>query len=76
MTTLEAITNSVHANYPHLLADSVYIRDYCFWDCIRNQELPVKELADVKPYIIKHGIVDFTLVIFFSDNTIGYRLNI
>ena len=76
MTTLEAITNSVHANYPHLLADSVYIRDYSFWDCIRNHELPVKELADVKPYLIKHGIVDFTLVIFFSDNTIGYRLKI
>ena len=76
MTTLEAITNSVNANYPHLLANNVFIRDYCFWDCIRNCELPVKELADVKPYIVSHGIVDFSLVIFFSDNTIGYRLNV
>ena len=76
MKTLEAITNSVYANYPYLLANSVHIRDYCFWDCIRNKELPVRELADVRPYLIKHGIVDFTLVIFFSDNTIGYRLKI
>lgn len=76
MTTLEAITNSIHVNYPHLLADNVYVRDYSFWDCIRNYELPVRELVDVKPYLIKHGIVDFTLVIFFSDNTIGYRLKI
>jgi hypothetical protein len=76
MTSLEAITNSVHANYPHLLADSVYIRDYCFWDCIRNQELPVKEIEEVKPYLVSKGIVDFALVIFFSDNTIGYRLKI
>jgi len=38
--------------------------------------LPVRELSDVKPYLIKHGIVDFTLVIFFSDNTIGFRLNL
>jgi hypothetical protein len=76
MTTLEAITNSVHANYPHLLADNITIRDYYFWDCIKNQELPVRELSDVKPYLINHGIVDFTLVIFFSDNTIGFRLNL
>ena len=76
MTTLEAITNSVHANYPHLLAAKNHLVDYCFWDCVRNCELPVRELAEVKPYLISKGIVDFTLVIFFSDNTIGYRLKI
>ena len=76
MTTLEAITNSVYANYPHLLAANIYIRNYSFWDCIRNRELPVRELVDVKPYIIKHGIIDFALVIYFSDNTIGYRLDL
>ena len=76
MTTLETITNSVYANYPHLLANNIFIRDYYFWDCIRNCELPVKELSEVKPYLIKHDIVDFTLVIYFSDNTIGFRLKI
>jgi hypothetical protein len=76
MTTLEAITNSVHANYPHLLANNVSVVDYCFWDCVQNCELPVRELAEVKPYLISKGIIDFTLVIFFSDNTIGYRLKI
>jgi len=76
MTTLEAITNSVYANYPHLLADNVSIVDYCFWDCLSNTEIPVKEMKEVKNYLTSNGIVDFTLVIFFSDNTIGYRLKI
>jgi hypothetical protein len=76
MTTLEAITNSVYANYPHLLAGGVTIRDYSFWDCARNTEIPVKETKDVKNYLTSNGITDFSLVIFFSDNTIGYRLKV
>lgn len=74
--TIEAITEIVRANYPHLLDNDTKIIDYCFWDAKTNKELPVKKLEDVNAYRITQNVTDLVLVIYFSDNTIGYRLKI
>ena len=74
--TLVAITNNVQIKYPHLLEDGVTITDYSFWDCKDNTVIPSKDLNVVKQIINTKKITDFTLVIFFSNNIIGYRLDI
>jgi hypothetical protein len=74
--TIEAITEIIRVNHPHLLDGDTKIIDYCFWNATTNKELPVKKLEDVNTYKLVNGNFDLVLVIFFSDNTIGYRLNI
>lgn len=74
--TLEMITNNVRVKYPHLLEENITITDYLFWDCKENIEIPSKDLATVKLIIASKKITDFALVIFFSNNIIGYRLEI
>lgn len=74
--TLEMITNNVQIKYPHLLENGVTITDYLFWDCKQNCEIPLKDLKQVKAYLLGKSITDFALVIFFSNNIIGYRLDI
>jgi hypothetical protein len=74
--TIETLTEIVRINYPHLLDGDTKIIDYCFWNATSNKELPVKKLEDVKTYKLTHDNFDLVLVIFFSDNTIGFRLKI
>lgn len=74
--TLEAITQLVHKNYPHLLDNNTTIIDYCFWNPFTNAEVPVKDLDSVNRYKIINNIPEILLVIYFSDNTIGYRLKL
>ena len=74
--TLEMITNNVRIKYPHLLEDGVSVADYYFWDCKVNAVIPSKDLNIVKQIITSKKITDFALVIFFSNNIIGYRLDI
>ena len=74
--TIFAITEFVRKAYPHLLDNGTTVIDYCFWDCAANKELPVKDLDAVNNYKNTHNIKDLVLVIYFSDNTIGYRLNL
>jgi hypothetical protein len=74
--TIEAITEIIRVNYPHLLDNNTTIVDYCFWDAATNKELPVKKLEDVNVYKLTHSSCDLVLVIYFSDNTIGYRLKL
>lgn len=74
--TILAITEIIRKNYPHLLDNDTTIIDYCFWDCTTNRELPVKDLDAVNYYKTAYNIKDLVLVIYFSDNTIGYRLKI
>ena len=73
---LYAITEIIRTNYPHLLQDGVTIIDYCFWNATTNKELPVKDLDAVNKYKLINGIKDLVLVIYFSNDTIGYRLKI
>jgi len=74
--TIEALTEIIQTNYPHLLDEDTKIIDYCFWDATNNKELPVKKLEQVNAYKLTRGNFDLVLVIYFSDNTIGYRLKI
>lgn len=74
--TLEMITNNVQIKYPHLLDDGVTITKYYFWDCKENCAIPSKDLKVVKQIIASKNITDFALVIYFSNNIIGYRLDI
>lgn len=74
--TVLAITEIIQKNYPHLLDNDTTIIDYCFWNGATNKELPVKELNAVNAYKNTHNIRDLILVIYFSDNTIGYRLKL
>ena len=74
--TLEMITNNVQTKYPHLLEGGVTIRDYYFWDCKENSAIPSKDLNIVKQIVATKRITDLALVIFFSNNIIGYRLDI
>lgn len=73
---LEKITASVRSNCPQLLEDEVIIKDFCFWDCTKNVEIPVKDLDEIKVYLVANKITDFALVIYFSNNIIGYRLSV
>lgn len=74
--TIYVLTEIIRKNYPHLLDNDTIIVDYCFWDGIKNKELPVKKLDAVQVYKTLNNIKDLVLVIYFSDNTIGYRLKI
>ena len=74
--TLDMITHNVGIKYPHLLEGGVTITDYYFWDCKNNGAIPSKDLKVVKQIIASKNITDFALVIFFSNNIIGYRLDI
>lgn len=74
--TLAAITHLVHTSYPHLLDNNTSIIDYCFWDPLTNKEVPIKDLDGVNKYKILNNIPEILLVIYFSDNTIGYRLKL
>lgn len=74
-STLDAITENVFKNYPLFLEDAK-ISHYYFWDCTKNEEIPPREIKDVKNYLEIHKIKDFALVIVFSDNIIGYRLKV
>jgi hypothetical protein len=73
--TIDALTDIIRVNYPHLLEGRTIV-DYVFWNCSTNTEIPFKDLDVVKNYITMHSIRDFTLVIYFNDNTIGYRLKV
>lgn len=73
---LETITELVRRAYPHLLDNNTTITDYCFWDSTSNKEIPIKDLDGVNRYKILHNIPEVLLVIYFSDNTIGYRLKL
>lgn len=74
--TLEMITNNVHTKYPHLLGEGVTVTDYFFINCNTFKEFPTKDLTAVKNYITTERITNFALVILFSNNIIGYRLDI
>jgi hypothetical protein len=74
--TIEAIESIIRTNYPHLLEGGVTVTDYYFIDCAKNTEIPVKNLDILQSYLLAKNIKDFTLVIYFSNNTIGYRLKI
>jgi len=74
--TLEAIIDTVQKNYPHLFADGVTIVDYYFINCKTATEIPTKNLDILPTYLLANGIKDFTLVVVFNNNLIGYRLNI
>jgi len=74
--TLAAITPLVHTNYPNLLDNDTRITAYCFWDSSANKEVPIKDLDAVNKYKILNNIPEILLVIYFSDNTIGYRLKL
>lgn len=74
--TVEAIESIIRTNYPHLLEGGVTVVDYCFVDCAKNCIIPVKKLDVLQSYLLAKSIKDFTLVIYFSNNTIGYRLKI
>jgi hypothetical protein len=74
--TLEMITNNVRLKYPHMLEEGIKITDYYFWDCKNNSAIPSRDLKVVKQIITAKNITDFALVIFFSNNIIGYRLDI
>lgn len=74
--TLAVITHLVYTNYPHLLDSDTSIVDYCFWDPSANKEVPIKDLDAVNKYKILNNIPEILLVIYFSDNTIGYRLKL
>jgi hypothetical protein len=75
-TDIEAITHNVSIAYPHLLRDGVTVKDYYFIDCTKNEVFPVTEFKAVKDYIKSAKIKDFAMVISFSNNIIGYRLNV
>lgn len=74
--TLETITNNVAIKYPHLLEDGIKITDYYFWDCKANGAIPSKDLKVVHNIVQSKKITDVALVIYFSNNIIGYRLDI
>ena len=74
--TLHLLTQLVLKSYPHLLDNNTTIIDYCFWNPLTNTELPVKDLDSVNRYKLINNIPEILLVIYFSDNTIGYRLKL
>lgn len=74
--SLIAITELVRASYPHLLDNDTTITDYCFWDSKANKELPTKNLDEVNKLKNTLNIPEVLLVIYFSDNTIGFRLKL
>jgi len=76
LTDIEAITHNVTIAYPHFLQDGTTIKDYYFIDCTKNEVFPVTKFKDVKDYIKSAKIKDFAMVISFSNNIIGYRLNV
>ena len=73
--TIAALTGMVNERYPHLIQDTS-IQEYVFWDCKKNVEIPPKDLDAVNIYIKENKINDFALVIYFKNNTIGYRLKL
>lgn len=74
--TLNAITDSIKINHPNLLEDGVTVVDFYFLDCNKKEEVPTKNLDAVKTYLTSKKITDFTIVILFSNNIIGYRLTV
>lgn len=73
---IEALTHNVKIKYPHLLEDGVTIVDYFFINCDNREELPVKKFGEVKQFLDFNKIKNFALVILFSNNIIGYRLEV
>lgn len=73
---IDVITELVRINYPHLLDNNTTILDYCFWDTVNNKEVPTKNFDDANKYKLIHNAPEILLVIYFSDNTIGYRLKL
>ena len=76
LTSIEAITHNVAIAHPYLLQNGVTVKDYYFIDCEINEVLPVTDFKAVKDYIKSAKIKDFAMVISFSNNIIGYRLNV
>lgn len=76
LTDIEAITHNVLMMHPHLLRDGATVKDYYFIDCQKNEVLPVTEFKAVKDYVKSAKIKDFAMVISFSNDIIGYRLNV
>ena len=76
LTDIEAITHNLTINHPNLLEDKVTVTDYYFIDCDKNEVLPVRNFAAIKDYLKNTKILNFAMVISFSNNIIGYRLNV
>lgn len=76
LTDIEVITHNVSISYPHLLQNGATVKDYYFIDCQKNEILPVKKFKNVKDYIKSANIKEFAMVISFSNDIIGYRLNV
>jgi hypothetical protein len=76
LTDIDAITHNLSINHPNLLEGGVTVTDYYFIDCTKNEILPVSKFEAVKAYIIAAKITNFAMVISFSNNIIGYRLNV
>ena len=74
--TLDAIIHSVQKNYPHLFQDGDTIIDYYFINCSNATEIPIKDLDVLPAYLLANNIKDFTLIVVFNNNVIGYRLDI
>lgn len=73
---IDALTHNVRIKYPHLLEDNATIVDYYFINCDTREELPVKKFSEVKQFLDFNKIKNFALVILFSNNIIGYRLEV
>lgn len=73
---ISAITELVRISYPHLLDNNTTVIDYCFWDPIGNKEIPTKNFDEANKIKNTCNLSEVLLVIYFSDNTIGYRLKL
>ena len=76
LTDIDAITHNLSINHPNLLEGGVTVTDYYFIDCNKNEVLPVTEFKAVKAHLKDAKITDFAMAITFSNNIIGYRLNV
>jgi len=76
LTDIDAITHNLSINHPNLLEGGVTVTGYYFIDCNKNKVLPVTEFSAVKEYLKNAEITNFAMAITFSNNIIGYRLNV
>lgn len=76
ISDIDAITHNLSINYPGLIDDGVTVTGYYFIDCNKNEVLPVTEFKAVKDYLKNAKITNFAMAITFSNNIIGYRLNV
>jgi hypothetical protein len=76
LTGIEVVTHNLSIRYPGLLEDGVTVTGYYFIDCDKNEVLPVIDLSAVQIYIKNANITNLAMAISFSNNIIGYRLNV